>query len=145
MSKSAREKEYMGARMYRYEKIRQFIKYRKCRSAWDKGVNEYAFELLDKLVESIEDGYFDFEDIDNESLVAKQLLNGATSWSEYSWGGCSLIFDYDIAERLCTPSELKKTKNGQRRPNSREEWLDTQARALTQASMRVQYAIKYTK
>ena len=43
----------------------------------------------------------------------------------------------DIAERLCTPSELKKTRHGERRPNSREEWLDTQARALHQAARRV--------
>ena len=38
----------------------------------------------------------------------------------------------DIAKRLGT-SELKKSKNGENKPNSREEWLDTQARALTQA------------
>ena len=63
-----------------------------------------------------------------------QLLNGASDWSQYSWGGCSLIYDGDIAERLCTPSELKKTRNGERRPNSREDWLDVQARALYQAS-----------
>lgn len=34
-------------------------------------------------------------------------------------------------------SELKKTRHGERRPNSREEWLDTQARALYQACNRV--------
>ena len=45
----------------------------------------------------------------------------------------SLIYNEDIAERLCTPSELKKTRHGERRPNAREEWLDTQARALFQA------------
>lgn len=39
--------------------------------------------------------------------------------------------------RLCTPSELRRTHNGERRPNSREEWLDTQARALYQAARRV--------
>jgi hypothetical protein len=60
-------------------------------------------------------------------------LNGAKDWSQYSWGGCSLIYDAAIARRLCTPSELKKTRNGERRPNSNEEWLDTQARALNQA------------
>ena len=65
------------------------------------------------------------------------MLNGATDWREYSWGGCSLIYDGDIAERLCTPSELKKTRGGERRPNSREEWLDTQARALYQACNRI--------
>lgn len=48
-----------------------------------------------------------------------------------------MIYDSDIAERLCNPSELKKTRNGERRPNGREEWLDTQARALFQAANRV--------
>jgi hypothetical protein len=46
----------------------------------------------------------------------------------------------DIAERLCTPSELKKTRHGDRKPNSREEWLDVQARALYQASNRIKHA-----
>lgn len=48
-----------------------------------------------------------------------------------------MIYNADIAERLCCPSELKKTRNGERRPNNREEWLDTQARALYQAASRV--------
>ena len=65
------------------------------------------------------------------------MLNGAQDWEQYSWGGSALIYDGDIAERLCCPSELKKTRNGERRPNSREEWLDVQARALYQASSRV--------
>ena len=40
----------------------------------------------------------------------------------------------DIAKRLGT-SEFKKSKNGESNPNSREEWLDVQARALTQAEI----------
>lgn len=68
------------------------------------------------------------------------MLNGARDWSEYSYGGCSLIYDGDIAERLCTPGELKRTRHGERRPNSREGWLDVQARALSQACSRVIHA-----
>ena len=66
-----------------------------------------------------------------------ELLNGAQDWEQYSWGGCSLIDDSEIAERLCTPSELKTTRNGERKPNRREEWLDVQARALFQAANRI--------
>lgn len=106
----------------------------KARSAWDKGVVAYALELLEELEEAISGGYFDAEDLNSPALVRSQLLNGASDWNHYSWGGCSLIYNSDIAERLCTPSELKKTRNGERRPNAREEWLDTQARALFQAS-----------
>ena len=104
------------------------------RSAWDKGVTAYALDLLDGLQESIDCGTLDSADLIAPKDLHKALLNGAGSWSEYSWGGCSLIYDSDIAERLCTPSELKRTRNGERRPNSREEWLDTQARALYQAA-----------
>jgi hypothetical protein len=68
------------------------------------------------------------------------LLNGASNWDQYSWGGCSLICDRDIAIRLCTPSELKKTRNGERRPNDREMWLDTQTRALRQAWFQIMRA-----
>lgn len=95
------------------------------RSAWNKGVKLYALEILECLPYNVEYGSI-------ESLKA-DALNGAQDWREYSWGGCSLIYNQDIAERLCTPSELKKTRNGERRPNSREDWLDVQARALYQA------------
>lgn len=112
------------------------------RSAWSKGVTEYALELLDSLAEGIEGGYYYADDISAPRVLEKNLLNGAADWSAYSWGGCSLIYDADIAERLCTPSELKKTRNGERKPNAREEWLDCQARALYQAARRVMNAAR---
>ena len=94
----------------------------KARSAWDRGVKEYAYELVEGL---------EVEEIPADSQELKNLLlNGADTWKQYSWGGSSLIYDFDIADRLCTPSELKRVKGGERRPNSREEWLDVQARAL---------------
>lgn len=114
------------------QKVMDILNSRKDRSAWSKGVTEYAKELLETLTE---------DDLTGRD-IEKRLLNGAQNWSEYSWGGCSLIYDADIAERLCTPSELKKTRHGERRPNSREEWLDTQARALYQASLRIKETIK---
>lgn len=107
--------------------IAKALKERKDRSAWDKGVTLYAIELV--------------EDVEECELTRENckeiLLNGASSWQQYSYGGCALIYDSDIAERLCTPSELKRTRNGERRPNNREEWLDTQARALSQAYTRI--------
>ena len=114
--------------------IRTAIESSKTRSAWSKGVNTYAFELLDSLEEAIAGGWQDAEITESPKRLRKALLNGAADWDQFSWGGCSLIYNGDIAERLCTPSELKKTRNGERRPNPTEEWLDTQARALYQAS-----------
>lgn len=122
--------------------IRTAIESAKARSAWARGVKMYAFELLEELEEAIAGGYFDESDLESPKLLERQLLNGARDWDQYSWGGCSLIYNGDIAERLCTPSELKKTRNGERRPNSREEWLDTQARALYQASAAIARAAR---
>ena len=107
------------------ERLLNKLNERTNRSTWDKAVALYAYELVESLeVEEIPEDFKEFKTL---------MLNGASDWSQYSWGGCSLIYDCDIAERVCTPSELKKTKGGERRPNSREEWLDVQARALNQA------------
>ena len=100
----------------------------KARSAWNNGVKEYAIELLDDAASNRECGEF-------ASLqeLKEAVLNGASDWMQYSEGGCSLIYNADIAERLCNPSELKKTKNGTNNPNNRENWVQVQARALFQA------------
>ena len=122
--------------------IREAIEAKNARSAWGRGVKEYALELLEELEMAINDGYFYAEDIEAPALLRRQLLNGASDWNEYSWGGCSLIYNQDIAERLCTVSELAKTRNGSRKPNATEEWLDTQARALFQAERLILEAVK---
>ena len=117
-----------------YERMTKELEARKDRSAWNKGVTLYAFELVEELKERAE---YEGRNPEPGKECREWMLNGAQDWNQYSWGGCSLIYDSDIAERLCCPSELKKTRNGERRPNSREEWLDTQARALYQAANRV--------
>ena len=109
------------------------------RGAWGRGVTAYAIELLDELEEARRAGYA-AEALDNTALLEKAMLNGEEDWTRYSWGGCSLIYDKDIARRLCSPSELKRTRDGERRPNGREEWLDCQARALFQACNRIKKA-----
>lgn len=116
------------------EDLRNKVDSIKARSAWRKGVKLYASDLLDGLEEAIDGGYFSAEDIKAPKLLEKQLLNGASDWDQYSWGGCSLCYNGQIAKRLCTASELKKTRNGAKDPNPREKWLDTQARALYQAA-----------
>ena len=123
----------------------QTLEQRKDRSAWDKGVTVYALELVDQLTDAAKDGYIDMAVMMAPRVLRKAMLNGADDWSAYSWGGSSLIYNCDIAERLCCPSELKRTRNGARRPNSREEWLDTQARALYQAANRVYKALRDTQ
>lgn len=120
--------------MKAYSEIKKELEARKDRSAWSRGVNAYALELLEELRERAS---YEGRDPKPGKECREWMLNGAQNWNEYSWGGSALIYNGDIAERLCTPSELKKTRNGERRPNSREEWLDTQARALYHACNRV--------
>lgn len=116
-------------------KAADIIEARKDRSAWDKGVNAYALDLLDNLADLTPD------DLATPEAVRRALLNGADTWERYSYGGCSLIYDCDIAARLCTPSELRRCKGGDLNPNSREIWLDVQARALFQAACSVRLAL----
>lgn len=122
--------------------IRTILTSRNDRSTWNKGVTDYALELLEKLEEAINDGYFNPADLANHEKLKAELLNGANDWNQYSWDGSALIYDCDIARGLCTPSELKRKKGGELRPNSREEWLDVQARALGQAFYRIKSAAK---
>jgi hypothetical protein len=91
----------------------------KTRGAWQTAVKTYAMELLEEM-----EGEFS----------AVKLLNGAANWNAYSYGGSALIYDADIAERVCSPSELKRKRGGTLAPNVRESWLDCQARALSQAA-----------
>lgn len=101
------------------------------RSAWGRGVQSYAVEIAETLADQAH------EIEPTRAAIEHIALNGARDWSQYSWGGCSLCYDEDIAKLLCTPSELKRKRNGALPPNSHEEWLDVQARALTQALRRV--------
>ena len=104
------------------------------RSAWGRGVHTYASELVE--------GLDDSADMSNETLLRKALLNGADDWQQYSEGGCALVYDADIAERVCSPSELKRVKGGSLRPNARETWIECQARALGQAAFLVRRAYR---
>jgi len=93
-------------------RIREIIEYTKRRSAWDKGVKLYALELLDNYCEMVD--YAKETGVCAPRFIESVLLNGADDWLAYSEGGLSLVYDKDIAERLCSPSELKRktSRNG---------------------------------
>lgn len=139
--------------------IRQAVEAYNPRSAWNKGVKLYALELIENLEDRAE---HEGREPISISMLAVWMLNGARDysvhasrqpypfdnpgahWRVYSYGGSALIYDGEIAERLCTASELKRltTKAGYIKdgPNPRETWLDCQARALYQAAALVQTA-----
>lgn len=104
------------------------------KSKWAQGVQQYADELKETLA-----GY-------GLEVTEANMLNGATDWKQYSYGGSGLIYDLDIAERLATPSEIKSRtrKDGSLNSmaNAKESWLDVQARALYQASRKVLEEVK---
>ena len=114
------------------------LKVVKCRSAWSKGVKEYAYMLLDNIF-----SYSDYKSINDCKSLHKALLNGAPDWKSFSRDGWALVYDEDIAETLCNPSELKKCKNGMLRPNKQEQWLDVQARALFQAENLIKSCVEF--
>lgn len=103
----------------------------KARSYWERGVYEYTFLIL---------GHVD-KDVDITTNNLSVLLNGARDWQQYSEVGNAFISDLTIAETLCTPSELKRNKGGERNPNRCETWLDVQARALYQASKKIYHTL----
>lgn len=73
----------------------------KARSAWAKGVKNYALNLVEEVYQN---------DTDIVKADMSVYLSGAKNWKNYSYvvRGCSLVCNYDIAKLLCTPSELKK-------------------------------------
>ena len=89
----------------------------KPRSAWDRGVMAYAIELLTM-------------QCDDVRITEEILLNGADNWKHYSEGGAALIYDGDIAQRLCSPSVRARKKGGEQPPKTDVSWLDLQAQAL---------------
>lgn len=101
------------------------------RSAWARGVKATAFDMLESMEEN-----------GITEPTKSDLLNGAQDWSQWAYGGCGLVYDADIAERYSSPSELKRCRGGERNPNSREQWLDVEARAAFQAGAYIVRRIK---
>ena len=82
-----------------FEKMAEIINGREQRSAWRRGVTAYALELLEELKEGVDGGYISADNLNTPADFSRALLNGASDWSAYSYGGCSLIYNGDIAAR----------------------------------------------
>lgn len=111
----------------------------KCRSAWSKGVKEYAYMLLDNSFSDDDD----YKEITNRQLLHEALLGSASDWKQFSYNGDALICDSHIAKTLCNPSELKRCKGGSLPPNKQEQWVDVQTRALFQAERLIQSCVEF--
>lgn len=105
----------------------QIIENSPARSAWSRGVRSYALDIIDDITDFVK---FNLANGYELPLISEDCaLNGAEDWKHYACGGCgaALIYSDDIAERLCTPSELRIY---QKRGGDTIEW---QSRALFQA------------
>ena len=122
--------------------IRARLEAVKTRSCWDRGVKGFALNLLRSYIDICE--YCDNNGRPIPELNEETLLNGADDWNAYCYGGGALLYDGDIAKTLCTPSELKRTDNGNKAPNDRDGWQDVQARAYFQAYRMLMSCIKST-
>jgi hypothetical protein len=112
----------------------------KTRSAWGRGVKAYALDILANFEE-----WRKWNETQTESvpeLDERTALNGASDWSAWSYGGSGLVYNYAIAERLCTPSELRKTKGGIYLPTGANSWLLVEARAMRQAWRMIAEAVR---
>ena len=112
----------------------------KTRSAWSKGVKVYALEILENFEEQRK-----WNEENGESVPEfdeRTALNGATNWRAWAYGGCGLVYNCAIAERLCTPSELKKLQGGTRVPAGAGTWCDIEARAAFQAWRMIAKAVR---
>ena len=119
---------------------REFIKSgNRPRSAWDRGVAQYVEDFLLWL----EDYQISERPVECLEQLLPVLLNGAEDWKDYSESGCSLVHDEDIAERLCTPAQLRDFRAGVPRILNLD-WIEVQSRALYQAWLILQRHAVFT-
>lgn len=138
-----------------FEAVRAYIEASPARSCWSKAVREDAADLIEgeEVAEAIRyaaalihtaaaiEGDTKAARREALALVDSAMLNGASDWAAYSWGGCALIYNGDIAAHYCTPSEYRARRGGDWKPSRYEEWLDVQARALSQAARLIRCAV----
>lgn len=113
---------------------------KKARGTYQKAIYQYAFELVDNIADNYITTADELEHLENITNLKERALNGASDWSQYSWGGCSLCYNYDILRRLFCPSIVKKYKNADTVRG--RHLLDYQASALSKAFSKINFLIK---
>lgn len=111
-----------------YKKLLDSIEKKKVRGAFYNGVKDYALEIVRAAMDS------NHKKLNDTAEFSERFyLRGAKNWKHFSESALTSFTGYDISQRLCNPSELKKCKNGKLSPNPAESWLDVQTRALNLA------------
>lgn len=113
------------------------------RGTYQKAVYLYAFELVDNIADNYITTADELEHLENITNLKDRALNGATNWNQYSWGGCSLCYNFDILSRLFCKSIVKKYENADSVKG--RHLLDWQASALSRAFCKINFIIKMSK
>ncbi len=93
-------------------------------SKQEKGIFQTAEEIL--LETSDRKGGMKAKATNQETA----FLGGAPNWQRYAEGACSQCFsDVAIAERYCTPSQLRRNRHGELPPRKGFSWMDVEAAA----------------
>ena len=116
---------------------------KKARGTYNKAIYQYAFELVDNIADNYITTAEELEHLENITNLKERALNGATNWNQYSWGGCSLCYNYDILQRLFCKSIAKKYENADSVRG--RHLLDCQASALSKAFCKINFLIKTSK
>ena len=115
----------------------------KARGTYQKAICEYAFELCDNIADNYITTADELEHLESITNLKERALNGASDWTQYSWGGCSLCYDYDILARLFCKSIVKKYENSDSVRG--RHLLDWQACALSKAFCKIKFLNKTSK
>ena len=110
------------------------------RGTYQKAIYQYAFELCDNIADNYITTADELEHLENITNLKERALNGASDWRQYSWGGCSLCYNYDILRRLFCLSIVKKYENADVVRGC--HLLDYQADALAKAFGKIRFIIK---
>ena len=116
---------------------------KKARGTYQKALYKYAFELVDNIADNYRTTADELEHLENITNLKERALNGAENWTQYSWGGCSLCYNYDILKRLFCKSIVKKYENADSVRG--HHLLDWQAAALSRAFGKINFIIKLSK
>lgn len=110
------------------------------RTAWERGVLQYASDLFGAYVDSR-----DITDLNVRigKISEADLLRGAESWQQYGAMGRALIWDRDICLRLGTKYQIQKTERGQKQPSRGGTWKELQVKALGEAAQIVIAAVNW--
>ena len=110
------------------------------RTAWERGVMQYASDLFGAYVDSR--GITDLV-VRIGKISEADLLRGADSWRQYGEMGHAFIWDRDICLRLGTKYQIQKTERGQKQPSRGGTWKELQAKALGEAARIVIAAVNW--